>query len=1124
MHKDLLRANGWVHIVMMMSASSDQENVDPGMSFDPSRLKAIPTRMRIAPMNSPLTSHLSPIKPRARQRSSKSSRLFKPLVGQKNENLVTNAYIYNENLEKKGDEATTVSDNIESGDDAKKQDFDTSTEHPNYNEEFEDGGEHTKSEPAKSHETPIAMDMQRSPEDNDSKSDIGGPDGTEEVGGSSEIEEASARALFVDVDIAHAGGKIRDTDAGTTGEADSDKLNTTMPFLNRLATNTRWGCLAVGTGAVRMFYAATEMAASRVKVPTFCLINCPASVLFCCITEDAPDFPHVNDWVKEDESRKIYCRKLRRHYRKAKRRAYVYIKQSCFGVRAEVEIMSKEDKLFEERRIARLEARNSLRMARASKMVEEDRQKKEAEKAEDEEKAAASKKEEVVVYRAPPVRSNKTVMSAMDRAIIARRVKDCAASTRKTDQRKSARPRVKNDRFSMVENALEKQCYTTDGKRFFRSKRQLDAHFLRLARAGVPNSSTGAAKQQSSSRRTPLKSLNKNVQRNSDENSKPLEYRDIRKLVAARFPPKTIRVIETPAERRRRERDKDAAALNPFIGESLASLKQQGRKSRSRRHKNNTHGKAVTSKKRASNVKNSNTDMGQGLDRRRHVIYTDLKVSRIQQFENGLKIFDELFQPGTLRAYLNDADRKCVEKSRGVKSTYGNDAKDGRDKDYLVDCLSIEDECEEDDSCAVPRKAQDIGDDWMCQQCGFVNPLNLEKCEICDTDRPKKESTVAVDIAQIIADSHWSVARRRPHKVRLTKNIVKRLRQQKSELCRRDEASEILAKRQRAEADLKASEELSAKLKQETPVQAVPIPFAKIIEIVANCEDIRGCKFATRDTFINLSKTAGEGAGDIAFAIASFFEFGKVIQFVVEPADAEAMNSKWRECKSILEIRKSDYAFKSGSSGEPSENVNPMLRGKRKAKKRKAGKTSVESCVSSWENFPRLHEASVGFLNLTGIPEKHNMYPRRPISSDRWRPTLQDAVSIVEDRLSLMNEGSLLILATRNSLYPTTNGASEINAPVLSKKLNEDSNKLGDHPLEIVGWKRLETFMHCHRGLVHEDADVNGIVIDNFSGMKYFCESDVNDGIWVRLDVYLRENSSDEDGDAQLLAMMGMSK
>ena len=129
-----------------------------------------------------------------------------------------------------------------------------------------------------------------------------------------------------------------------------------------------------------------------------------------------------------------------------------------------------------------------------------------------------------------------------------------------------------------------------------------------------------------------------------------------------------------------------------------------------------------------------------------------------------------------------------------------------------------------------------------------------------------------------------------------------------------------------------------------------------------------------------------------------------------------------------------------------------------------------------------MHEASVGFLNLTGIPEKHHMYPKRPMSSDLWRPTLRDAVSIVEDRLSLLNEGSLFILATRNELFPTTNGAAEKSAPILSKNQDEDHAKTGDHPFKIVGWKRLETFMHCHRGLFHEDADVNGIVIDKVSG------------------------------------------
>ena len=70
-----------------------------------------------------------------------------------------------------------------------------------------------------------------------------------------------------------------------------------------------------------------------------------------------------------------------------------------------------------------------------------------------------------------------------------------------------------------------------------------------------------------------------------------------------------------------------------------------------------------------------------------------------------------------------------------------------------------------------------------------------------------------------------------------------------------------------------------------------------------------------------------------------------------------------------------------------------------------------------------------------------------------------------------------------------------------------------------MGWRRVETSMHLHRGMVHEDADVDGIIADGVTGQAAFwCEPDVNDGLWVRIDVFLREDH-DEDDDA-VLAML----
>ena len=637
---------------MAMSGLSDQENVDPGFSFDPARLAALPPRMRMAPMNSPLTSHLSPIQPRAWPRSSKSSRKLNPLPPLKlksEEKLVSSVYIYSDRLSEASQNSQKTQDKNEAvhmGEsnegNGTKPNHDASSKAMNLDEGSVHGGIVK--------DAPSTLEMKRGSIDGD------------ELGKGNRVS-----ANEIEVADSRMGASAKEDTGANTGTVDStDQLSRSKQFLNEFAVHTKSGCLMIGAGAVKLFSAAAETAASRCRIPTYCLVNCPASILFCCVTEDAPDFPHVNDWIKKDEARKIYCRKLRRHYRKAKRRAYVYIKQRYFGVRPEAEILSKEDRLYEERRIARLEAKNSQRLARASKLVADERQKRDAEKAEEEKVGGLSEKEEVVVYRAPPLRSNRTVMSAMDRAILSHRIKNNANSTGKTKRQRTARSIVQNDRFSMVENALQKQCYTTDGKRFFKSKRQLDAHFSRMARASLPNSLTGAGKQSTDSRRRPLKTINQNILHANEENKKPLEHRDIRKLVAARFPPKQAEKMVAVGNQRSRKRLEDAP-LDAFIGESLATLKQKGRKPRGRRHKRKTQGRRITDKEWNGDTDNRDNNEVHGLNNGRHMIYTDLKESRINQLENGLKIYDELFHPGTLRTYLNNADRKCEQRLGNTK-------------------------------------------------------------------------------------------------------------------------------------------------------------------------------------------------------------------------------------------------------------------------------------------------------------------------------------------------------------------------------------------------------------------------------------------------------------------------
>jgi hypothetical protein len=1006
------------------------------------------------------------------------------------------------------------------------------------------------------------------------------------------------------------------TTTTTTAPSLDSQRDATKQCLLTSATLTKRGCIFCG----QMCKFFGDFAAEKCTMPTYCLINCPASVLFCCTKEDAPDFPHVSVWVKRDDARVIHCQGLKRHYRKAKRGAYVWIKQTCFGVRPEAQVLSREDRLFEERRIAKLEAQKSKRLARASMIAERAK----AKNGPVQDPFASDKDLAPPVFRAPPVRSNRNALSAMDRAIITRKAKDRAASGAagaKTTLPKS-RPSIQNDRFAMVEHALEKQCYTTDGKRFFRSKRQLDAHFsrMRVVKPVPAGSSTmaGKGKNRTSSGRPALQPI--------DENSKPLAQRNIRKLVEARFH-KTKEPTETEGEQRLRERNAKNAMVGVFTGESLAGLQRNGKSPR--------RGKKSRKKKNKNKQEDDGEDDGGGdvaSQLRKHEIYTDLQEVRIAQFQKGLNIFDELYAPGTLRAYLMGVDRNYEERTGRVGEfehsierieEETDDEAEGKDTSDGEGGWGVRQESSDDDGDkgeggekegdgARPQK-NTVGDDWMCAECGFANSLDLETCQICEAARPK-EQIDEFEIPQRIAEAPWSVARRRPFQRKFTKKVRKRMRKQRREARERlknereaaakasaendaeaavaaagkifvpvvsssesDEETrrQIVIDRARADADLRAAEVRAAKLKRETPPVATMIPFNKIVEIVAKAEDIRGVKFTTRDTFVNFNRVSGEGMGDIAFAIASFFTFGKIVQFVVNETDAEAMNKTWRETKSILDLRKSLASGGSGSgasSKNDAENANPMMKSKkqRKQKKRKKNKqaqTSVESCVASWENYARIDEASVCFLNLTGVPEAHQRYPNRPLSSDRWRPTLKDAVGAVEDRLSLLNEGSMFILATRDELYvekdvgweekegeqvnqdeegrhgdtSRPSSAKTISRPGTaasrqsrpgtavssrsSRSFRSDGSGGGvesDHPIEIVGWRRVETARHRHRGLVHEDADVDGIVPDSVTGQAAFwCESDVNDGVWVRIDVFLREDE-EEDKDAFLALMDGM--
>ena len=135
----------------------------------------------------------------------------------------------------------------------------------------------------------------------------------------------------------------------------------------------------------------------NMRLPFCILLCCPASVLFCCIKEDAPDFPHVNAWVEEDNKRKIYCKTMQRYYKQAKRSAWVWFRQTCCSEQVDEQLKSKEQIKFEQKRFNKLEEKKQKRMSRVSMMMMPD--------------GPTDENFKPARFRAPPRRSTRTLLS-----------------------------------------------------------------------------------------------------------------------------------------------------------------------------------------------------------------------------------------------------------------------------------------------------------------------------------------------------------------------------------------------------------------------------------------------------------------------------------------------------------------------------------------------------------------------------------------------------------------------------------------------------------------------------------------------------------------------------------------
>ena len=189
---------------------------------------------------------------------------------------------------------------------------------------------------------------------------------------------------------------------------------------------------------------------------------------------------------------------------------------------------------------------------------------------------------------------------------------------------------------------------------------------------------------------------------------------------------------------------------------------------------------------------------------------------------------------------------------------------------------------------------------------------------------------------------------------------------------------------------------------------ALKIPVRPIIEMLTSCEDQRNgnatqtMPWSDRDLFVDMSRSNN---GELAYAVCVFFEFGRVVSMTSSKAISQKNQQIWDDNKSKVALRK-----------KPPPSKVKIVNGrkiKKKKKKNQRKKTPV-SCwfqVSSFFEYTKYSDMSVGVLNLSSLPELG--YVKYPVESKQWRPTLEETCSILEDRLVECELGCYFIVVTK---------------------------------------------------------------------------------------------------------------
>ena len=211
--------------------------------------------------------------------------------------------------------------------------------------------------------------------------------------------------------------------------------------------------------------------------------------------------------------------------------------------------------------------------------------------------------------------------------------------------------------------------------------------------------------------------------------------------------------------------------------------------------------------------------------------------------------------------------------------------------------------------------------------------------------------------------------------------------------------------------------------------------------MIASCEDQRNrISWSDRDMFVDFSRSK---SAELAFAVCVFFNFGRVVSMSSNKFQSQQIQDVWETNKTKLFLRK-----KPTISPKKKKKIGgkTIKKKKQKKKKTKYKLSSMYAQCASWLSFQKYSELSIGLINLTSIPPLG--YPTYGMESNNWRPTLQQALSVMEDRLIECELETFFVVVTR----------------VASGKVS------------LMGWKNVE---HIHYVKENEDIVMELLVRDD---------------------------------------------